>query len=285
MTGLILLDKPAGQSSFSALGNVKRVLGTRKVGHAGTLDPFATGLLVALSGRLTRLVPLMTALDKEYVAVVRTGEETDTLDPEGEVVARADVPGIEALARAAGAFRGEIEQVPPAYSAVKIDGRRAYARARSGEAPLMPSRRVTVHSLDILDWKAPDLTVRVRCSKGTYVRSLARDIAAAAGSRGYCVSLRRTAVGPFRVDEAVTPADFGPDRLLGPAAALERLGVPVRTVGSDLAAALRTGKPCGAVLGPPEAGEGEVLWTDGTGAAAALTAATDGRRRYAIVFE
>jgi tRNA pseudouridine55 synthase len=214
--GLTLLHKPAGVTSFKVLDAVKRALGTKKVGHAGTLDRFATGLLVVLSGRATKLIRFITGADKTYDAVIRFGVETETLDPEGEVVASADVPDASSIAAAIPRFVGTLQQQPPAYSAVHVDGRRAYQRVRRGEAFDVPMRTVHVYEFEMDSYEAPNLRAKIRCSSGTYVRSLARDLARAADSCGHVVELTRTAVGPFGLGEAVGPQDIDADRDLIP---------------------------------------------------------------------
>jgi len=206
--GIIFLRKMPGQTSFQALGRLKRVLGTRKVGHTGTLDKFAEGLLIVLTGKLTRLNSLITDMDKSYEALIRFGRETDTLDPEGETVALAEPPAIETIKKVLPVFTGPIQQTPPLYSAVHIDGKRAHAIARSGNVVDMPTRNITIYSLEILDYEAPDLRLRIHCSKGSYVRSLARDIGIACGSRAYVQELVRTSVGPFDLGEALSIDDF-----------------------------------------------------------------------------
>ncbi|MCL1817787.1 MAG: tRNA pseudouridine(55) synthase TruB [Spirochaetaceae bacterium] len=206
--GLVLLDKPAGVTSFAALSSVKKSLGTKKVGHTGTLDKFASGLLVALCGSYTRLAPFITSMDKTYDCVFEFGAETSTLDPEGEIIARADLPREDDIRAAAQKFTGEFLQRPPEYSAVHIDGKRSSRRARSGETPEPPLRQVTVYAFTLQDWNPPLLSCRVHCGKGTYVRSLARDVGKLAGSRAYVRSLRRLGVGPFRVEDAGAPGDF-----------------------------------------------------------------------------
>ena len=221
--GLVLLDKPEGISSFRCLATVKRVLGTRRVGHVGTLDPFATGLLGALTGRATRLAPLLSGLDKGYLATVRFGCETDTLDPEGAVVGEAPIPELVAVKAVLPALTGRLRQRPPAYSAVHVAGRRAYDLARRGEAPELPEREVTVAAVELVDWQPPDLTVLLTCSAGTYVRSWARDLGVAAASRAYVASLRRLSIGPFSTSESVGPDHFGRGHLLPPAAFLRRV--------------------------------------------------------------
>ena len=221
--GLVLLDKPQGITSFQCLGRIKRVLGTRRVGHVGTLDPFASGLLGAVTGRATRLAGLLSGLDKVYLATIRFGRETDTLDPEGAVVARAPVPEWDAIRRVLPALTGRLRQRPPAYSAVRIAGRRAYSMARRGEAPVLPLREVTVTAAEPIDWQPPDLTVKLTCSAGTYVRSWARDLGSAAASCAHVVQLRRLSIGPFVSGNSVAPCDFVHDHLQPPAAFLCRL--------------------------------------------------------------
>ncbi|MCK5250081.1 MAG: tRNA pseudouridine(55) synthase TruB, partial [Spirochaetaceae bacterium] len=164
---LFLLDKPAGISSFAALGALKRSLGTGKVGHAGTLDPFATGLLLALSGKLTKAAYLLSDMDKEYEAVFRFGKETDTLDTEGEIIAESPVPEYSGILKAAESFSGTLKQTPPAFSAVKINGKRAYSQARKGLEVELPVRDVHINRFETISWESPDLKVRIQCSKGT----------------------------------------------------------------------------------------------------------------------
>ena len=206
--GIVLVAKSAGQTSFQTLGPLKRGLGTRKLGHTGTLDKFASGLLVVLVGGLTRLGPWFTALDKTYEATIRFGEETDSLDPEGEVIARADPPSAESLALALPSFRGELMQAPPAFSAVHIDGERASDRARRGEVLDMRARPVSISELDLINYDGRDARLRVRCSSGTYIRSLARDLALSMGSRARLETLTRLRVGPFSLADARPCEDF-----------------------------------------------------------------------------
>ena len=217
--GIVLIDKPAGQTSFQSLGALKQALGTRRVGHAGTLDRFAEGLLVVLAGRMTRLCPLATSLDKEYVAAFRFGQETDTLDPEGSVIGQGPVPSRRDIEQALEGFRGIIQQVPPAYSAIHVSGRRASEAARNGEEVELKPRTVTVYRLELMSFEPPEATFRISCSKGTYVRSLARDLGRSLGSRAHVRALRRTRIGGFRVEEAHRPEAFrAADHLLPPSA-------------------------------------------------------------------
>lgn len=213
--GWLILDKPRGLGSTQAVGAVKRVLrqagfGKVKVGHGGTLDPLAEGVLPIALGEATKLCGRMLDASKIYEFTVRFGEETDTLDLEGEVVARSDArPTLAQIEAVLPRFTGRIEQVPPAYSAVKIDGKRAYDRARAGEAVAMKTREVTVNSLDILPPSGADrVTLAAHVSKGTYIRSLARDIARALETVGHVTHLRRIKAGPFTLDQAISLDKF-----------------------------------------------------------------------------
>lgn len=205
----MLFAKESGPTSFSSLGVIKKALGTGKVGHTGTLDSFAEGLLVVLVGKMTRLVPYITATEKRYQAVVAFGSETDTLEPSGQVVSQASVPSCQKLESVLSQFRGRISQVPPLYSAIHLDGKRASDLVRAGQQAQIPSREITIHSLELIDFDGQFGLLDVTCSKGTYIRSLARDIALAAGSRGHLVALRRTGVGPFRLEDAVFSKRLG----------------------------------------------------------------------------
>jgi tRNA pseudouridine55 synthase len=209
--GIILLDKPAGQTSFQSLGVIKRRLGTRRVGHTGTLDKFADGLLVVLAGRMTRLSAFTTSLGKEYIATVTFGKGTDTLDPEGKVIVEGPVPERCALEAVLKEFCGPILQVPPAYSAVHVGGRRAYQAARKGETPEIAPREVSIERLEILSFDPPSAVLSIACSKGTYIRALARDIAARMGTCAFVSRLRRTRIGGFRVEDATNPLEFDPE--------------------------------------------------------------------------
>jgi len=201
-SGLILLNKKPGVTSFEALGEVKRALGTGKVGHTGTLDKFAQGLLVVLTGRALRLTPWFSHCDKQYRGRIHFGAETDTLDPEGNVIAEAQPPSRERAEQAIKTFKGEIMQKPPVFSAIHINGQRASKLARSGEVPEMKERAVTIYDLKLEEWQPPFADIFVHCSSGTYIRSLARDIAIAAGSRAHLSSLLRTQVAAFSLDMA-----------------------------------------------------------------------------------
>ncbi len=224
--GVVLLDKPAGVSSFGCLGSVKKRLRTTRVGHAGTLDPFATGLLVSMCGCCTKLGTLFEGMPKKYEARMVFGLRTDTLDPEGAVVERGPVPPEADIESALDSFRGEIQQRPPSYSALHVQGKRAYELARSGETVALAPRRVVVHDLHITTMELPELRFRLVCSKGTYVRALARDLAIALGTCGSLLELRRLGIGPFDVEEAVEPDSLDPERdLLDPMALADRFGL------------------------------------------------------------
>ena len=208
---LLAIDKPRGLSSHDVVGRVRRALGERRVGHAGTLDPEATGVLVVGVGQATRLMGLLTLDDKRYDACITWGNQTSTDDAEGEVVRSADVP--ERLADPALAtvivqsLVGECEQQPPAYSAISVDGKRAYARARAGEDVELPTRKITIHEADLLSVESGDplrWNVSLHVSKGTYVRSIARDLGLSMGTAAHLSRLRRTASGPIGIDSCVT---------------------------------------------------------------------------------
>lgn len=204
--GILVLDKPSGPTSHDMVDRVRRASGLRRVGHAGTLDPLATGVLVILYGRGTRVSPYLAASDKEYRARVRLGVVTDTDDADGRVTAERSVPELssDSIKSALGQFRGTIPQVPPDYSAIQRGGVRAYELARRGETIHQHARPVTIHRLDLVRWSRPDLILEVACSAGTYVRALARDLGEALGTGAHVASLRRLASGRFRVSDGRT---------------------------------------------------------------------------------
>jgi len=202
---VLVVDKPSGPTSFDVVRQVRRAARTRHVGHGGTLDPLASGVLPICLGEATKLAPFLLEADKAYEATFRLGVETDTDDSAGSEVARRDPSGIDARAveEALAAFRGPIEQVPPAYSAIKRAGRPLYDYARAGETITVAARPVVVHALDLLEWTSPEaVKIALRCSKGTYVRALARDLGRALGVGGHVTALRRTRSGPFTLAEA-----------------------------------------------------------------------------------
>jgi tRNA pseudouridine55 synthase len=217
---VLLVDKPAGPTSFGCVAKVRGALGGRtvKVGHAGTLDPFATGLLALLVGRATKLAPYLVGLDKRYRTTVQLGVRSDTGDPEGTLEpGDGQLPDLGALRQACAALTGLIAQVPPATSAIKVDGKRAYALARAGVAVEMAVREVHVQAFDVVSYDAASgrAVLDVHCSKGTYVRALARDLGDALGCGAYCAELRRTAIGHLDVARAGTLEDVAGDPLGG----------------------------------------------------------------------
>lgn len=214
--GLLLVDKPAGMTSHDVVDRARRALRTKRVGHAGTLDPFATGLLVLLVGRATRLLPYVDGEPKVYDATIRFGAETNTDDLTGVVTRTAAPPAHDAVERALGGLTGEIDQLPPAFSAKQVGGQRAYVAARRGEALDIPAARVRVHSWELRGWDGDDLRATITCGGGTYIRALARDLGRAAASAAHLVALRRVASGRFDVNDAVA-ADAITDVALRPA--------------------------------------------------------------------
>ncbi|GAB3030484.1 tRNA pseudouridine(55) synthase TruB [Parafrigoribacterium mesophilum] len=250
-SGILLVDKPAGFTSHDVVARTRRLAGTRKVGHAGTLDPMATGLLILGLNSSTRLLTYLVGLDKEYYATIRLGASTSTDDAEGELVAAAAPEAVaaitatmldEQLAR----LTGPLQQVPSSVSAIKVDGKRAYARVRAGESFELPARAVTVSALELLAKRSEpehlDVDVRVECSSGTYIRALARDLGAALGVGGHLIALRRTRIGPFGIADAAPLDDLDPTAsLIRPAAAAAAL-FPTMTLDPGQVADLMHGK-------------------------------------------
>jgi len=208
--GFLLLDKEQGRSSHQALSPCKRYFHERRIGHAGTLDPLATGLLFAAIGKATRLLSLAEGRDKEYLVCARLGLRTDSYDTDGQILSQSPVPESIVWAPLIEPWIGDVDQIPPAFSAISVDGVRAYDRARKGEQVDLPARRVRIDSIEILEgpsplegsgWALGDVTLRVRCSKGTYVRSLVRDLGEAIGCGATVSALRRTAIGSWRLPD------------------------------------------------------------------------------------
>jgi tRNA pseudouridine55 synthase len=202
--GVVLVDKPAGMTSHDVVAIVRRASGESRIGHAGTLDPFATGLLVLLLGRATRLLPYLNGEPKTYEASIRFGSETDTDDATGVTTATAAVPSRAAIEAVLPSMTGTIDQVPPAYSAKQVGGRRAYRAARAGAPLVLDPVKVTVHDWTVIDWRDDTLVARINCSGGTYIRALARDLGRAAGGAAHLSALRRVASGPYDVGMAVS---------------------------------------------------------------------------------
>ncbi|MBP5452185.1 MAG: tRNA pseudouridine(55) synthase TruB, partial [Treponema sp.] len=217
ISGILPYTKTPGLTSFSSLWSIKHALNTDKVGHTGTLDSFAEGLLVVLTGSLTHLVPHITAFTKTYQAVVCLGKETDTLDPTGNLIKEAGAVDLESLESVLPAFKGALLQVPPVYSAIHVNGKRASNSAREGQDVRLESRQIFIYDISLLDFKAADendsssyALLEINCSKGTYIRALARDIAAKLGSCAYLCALRRTKVGPFNLEDAACYSSLKP---------------------------------------------------------------------------
>lgn len=211
---VILMDKPAGISSFGVVAKVRGFLRNKfghkvKVGHTGTLDPFATGLLILLSGKMTKKSNEFLKLDKEYVAELKLGFKSSTGDPEGEIEKVNDrIPDAEEIDRILHTFIGEIEQTPPKYSAIKINGQRAYKMARKGVDFEMPVRKVKIYNMDVLEYEYPRLVIRCQVSSGTYIRTLAEDIGMKLGVGAYLTALRRIRIGEYSVEKAKTLDDY-----------------------------------------------------------------------------
>ena len=256
-SGFLLLNKKPGASSFDSLTGLKKAFGTGKAGHTGTLDKFASGLLLVLVGRGVKLAPLFDDCTKEYTGTVFFGSETDTLDPEGRVIAHGPIPSREEVEAVLPMFRGNILQAPPAYSALHINGRRAHELAREGKEPEMKKRPVTIHELEIISWTPPEAVIHARVSAGTYIRSLARDIALAAGSRSYLSRLERNGIGPFRLEHSVT--DSGDrEALINALRPLDRslfeaLSLPCFFLDERAAEGFIHGQPLEKLLGPGSA--------------------------------
>lgn len=238
-SGILLVDKPGGITSHDVVSRARRALGTRKVGHAGTLDPMATGLLVLGVDSSTRLLTFLVGLDKQYTATIRLGQGSTTDDADGDLSEPVDVAGLTRAQLEAGlaGLRGEIEQVPSTFSAIKVDGRRSYDRARSGEEVALTARTVTISRFEVLAERRTgtfvDLDVVVGCSSGTYIRALARDLGSALAGKdgalgGHLTALRRTAVGPFEVVDAVAVDAITPDSVREPAGVAGQLFPGVR---------------------------------------------------------
>lgn len=261
--GLVVVDKSPGMTSHDVVARVRRLAGTRKVGHAGTLDPMATGVLVLGVERATRLLGHLMLTEKAYDATIRLGAATTTDDAEGEVTSTHPVDAVRAddvraeLAR----LVGDIEQVPTAVSAIKVDGKRAYARVRDGEQVELEARPVTIHEIVVHEVALPDVRISVRCSSGTYIRAIARDVGAALGVGGHLTALRRTAVGPFDLAAARTLDQLADDFAVLPIAQAARASFPVVDLDDEQAADVRVGRALRMTL--PGTGAHAVFAPDG----------------------
>jgi tRNA pseudouridine55 synthase len=207
VNGLLNVNKPAGCTSFSIVAGIRRLSGERRVGHAGTLDPAASGVLPVCLGQATRVAEYLLQYPKEYVAGIEMGISTDTYDGEGRVTGRGPLHNISlaSVEHALRAFEGAIDQVPPAFSAVKIGGRKAYDLARAGQQVILQPRRVHIHNIKVISFDLPYLKLIISCSKGTYIRSLANDLGQSLGCHAYLKDLVRTSYGPFKIEDSVTP--------------------------------------------------------------------------------
>ena len=243
-SGLVVVDKPGGLTSHDVVSRVRRLAGTRKVGHAGTLDPMATGVLVLGVNRATRLLGHLMLTEKAYDATIRLGVATSTDDAEGEVTATVSTDGLdEATIRSAAAeFVGDLMQVPTTVSAIKVDGRRAHQRVREGEQVELAARPVTVHELLVREVRGADLDVSVRCSSGTYIRAIARDLGARLGVGGHLRALRRTAVGPYPLADAHTLEALAENFAVLPIAAAARAAFPAVELDERQAGDVRVGR-------------------------------------------
>ncbi|WP_089153921.1 tRNA pseudouridine(55) synthase TruB [Micromonospora sp. NBS 11-29] len=286
--GLIVVDKPGGMTSHDVVARIRRLARTRRVGHGGTLDPMATGVLVIGVGRATRLLTYVIGAGKSYAATIRLGQSTVTDDAEGDVIATTPVAGVtdEAVRAALAALTGEIDQVPSAVSAIKVNGERAYKRVRDGEAVELPARRVTVSRLDVLAVRrdAPDVVdvdVDVTCSSGTYIRAIARDAGLALGVGGHLTALRRTAVGGFTLAEAAALArleETAPEVVNLPLDAAAQRFFPRRDATEAEARTLSHGGPLA-----PVGIAGPYAVFDPAGGLIAIVSERDGRARAEIV--
>jgi tRNA pseudouridine55 synthase len=284
--GLVIVDKPGGMTSHDVVARVRRLAGTRKVGHAGTLDPMATGVLVIGVEKATRLLGYLTLTEKEYAATIRLGQTTSTDDAEGELTGGGPAAGVaeEAITKAVAGLTGEILQVPPAVSAIKVGGQRAYKLTRAGAAPELKARPVTVYEFTLTavrrDGDLLDLDATVRCSSGTYIRALARDLGAALGTGGHLTRLRRTRVGGYRAEDARTLDQLAERFEVVPLAPAAAAAFPRRDLTEDETRRLAHGgrlDPIGAKDEPTAA-----FAPDGT--LIALVTEESGRTRPLVVF-
>ena len=288
-SGLLVVDKPAGWTSHDVVGRVRRVAGTRRIGHAGTLDPMATGVLVLGVERATRLLTFLVGAEKEYAATIRLGASTVTDDAEGEITSTSGAEHVtsDRLAVAVARLTGEIDQVPSSVSAVKVGGRRSYARVRSGQEVELAARRVMVSRFDVLRTRAVtvagvpmvDVDAAVTCSSGTYVRALARDVGTDLGVGGHLTALRRTRVGLYGLETASTLEELADDLRLLPLADAARAALPARELTGAEAARLAHGQR----LHASGAGEGPFAAFAPDGHLVAVLTESDGTARPLVV--
>ena len=290
---LLIVDKPGGMTSHDVVARIRRLAGTRRVGHAGTLDPMATGVLVVGVEKATRLLGYLTATEKEYHATIRLGQSTSTDDAEGEITGGAPAADVsaETLAKVAASLTGEIMQVPPAVSAIKVAGQRAYRLTRAGAAPELAARPVTVYEFKILaerrNGEALDLDAIVRCSSGTYIRALARDMGHQLGVGGHLTRLRRTRVGPYRIEDARTLDQLAERFEVVPLAQAAQATFPRRDLTADEARRLAHGGrlapgPASAAADAAHPGPTAAYAPDGT--LIALLTEESGQARPLVVF-
>jgi tRNA pseudouridine55 synthase len=285
-SGFLLFDKPAGRTSHTALSGFRKAFPASRVGHTGTLDSFATGLLVVVVGTYSRLTPWFTGLDKAYDAEVLFGVGTDTLDPVGDVVAKGPIPSIGEIEAALGRFRGPILQIPPEYSAIHVGGARASDLAMAGETVELKPRPVTISSIELLGFEGGKARLRVECSSGTYVRALARDIAAACGTCAHLSALRRLRVGPFGIESALAPnaAPTASDLKRFTPDLAATIGLDVRCVDSPAAIAFANGASwLLRDLAGDGCSEGETAVFESSGVFLGIVGAADGKLSFKLV--
>jgi tRNA pseudouridine55 synthase len=295
--GLVIVDKPGGMTSHDVVARVRRLAGTRKVGHAGTLDPMATGVLVVGVEKATRLLGYLTLTEKEYAATIRLGQTTSTDDAEGEITGTATAEGVtvKAIDQAVAGLTGEILQVPPAVSAIKVGGQRAYKLTRAGAAPELKARPVTVYEFELTGIRRVegaeepsgllDLDAIVRCSSGTYIRSLARDLGAALGTGGHLTRLRRTRVGGYRAEDARTLDQLAEHFEVVPLAQAAAAAFPRRDLDPDEARRLaHGGRLAAAGPGTPAGPDAPTAAFGPDGTLIALVTEEAGQARPLVVF-
>jgi tRNA pseudouridine55 synthase len=287
--GLVIVDKPGGLTSHDVVARIRRLAGTRRVGHAGTLDPMATGVLVVGVEKATRLLGYLTLTQKQYEATIRLGQSTSTDDAEGELTKTASAKDVspETITTAVAELTGEIQQVPPAVSAIKVDGQRAYKLTRAGAAPELKPRPVTVYEFTVTDVRPAgdllDVDATVRCSSGTYIRALARDLGCKLGTGGHLTALRRTRVGGYGLDAARTLDQLAERFEVMPLAEAAAAAFPRRDLSADEARRLAHGGRLPA--GPPGTGTASPTAAFAPdGSLVALLAEQDGQARPLVVF-